>query len=170
MSETINLSFRYAESDYVRALRAHYSSRLRVRFDIVAAIVAALLGAYSWRSPEYHWLGVICIVASVVLVLILFAAFVVIPPLAFRREAKFRDEYSLAFSENGIHFHTAHIDSQLQWSLYSKALIDAHSYVLYYGVRQFTVIPKRVFQSGGQQEIFDQLLTQHVSKIVRRDT
>jgi hypothetical protein len=144
--------------------------RLRVRFDFVAAIVAALLGAYTWRSPDYHWLAVICVVASVALVLIVFAAIVVIPPLAFRREAKFRYEYLLAFAENGIHFHTAHIDSQLQWSLYSKALIDAHSYVLYYGVGQFTVIPKRVFQSAEQQEIFDQLLTRHVSKMVRRDT
>ena len=170
MSETINLSFRYAESDYVRALRAHYSSRLRVRFDIIAAIVAGLLGAYSWRSPDYHWLSAICVSASVVLVLILFGAFVVIPPLAFRSEAKFRDDYSLTFSQSGIHFSTAHIDSQLQWSMYSRALIDEHSYVLYYGSRQFTVIPKRVFQNAEQQQILEQLLTQHVSKITRRDT
>jgi hypothetical protein len=170
MSETINLSFRYAESDYVRALRGHYSSRLRVRFDIIAAIVAALLGAYSWRSPDYHWLGVICVAASVALVLILFAAFVVIPPFAFRSEPKFRDDYSLTFSQDGIHFRTAHIDSQLQWSMYSRALIDEHSYVLYYGSRQFSVIPKRVFQNAEQQQLFEQLLTQHVSKIVRRDT
>jgi len=170
MSETINLSFRYAESDYVRALRAHYSSRLRVRFDIIAAIVVAVLGAYSWRSPDYHWLSVICVAASMALVLILFAAFVVIPPLAFRSEAKFRDDYSLTFSQSGIHFSTAHIDSQLQWSMYSRALIDEHSYVLYYGSRQFTVIPKRVFQNAEQQQIFEQLLTQHVSKIARRDT
>jgi len=162
--------FRYAESDYVRALRAHYSSRLRVRLDIVAAIVAALLGAYSWRSPDYHWLSVICVTASVVFLLILFAAFVVIPPLAFRSEAKFRDDYSLTFSPDGIHFRTAHIDSQLQWNMYSRALIDEHSYVLYYGSRQFTVIPKRVFQNAEQQQVFEKLLTQHVSKIVRRDT
>ena len=142
MSETVSLLFRYAESDYVRALRAHYSSRLRVRLDIVAAIVIALLGAYSWRSPDYHWLSVVCLGASVVLLLMLFAAFVVIPPLAFRTEAKFRDDYALTFSEDGIHFRTAHIDSQLQWSMYSRALIDRHSYVLYYGSRQFTVIPK----------------------------
>jgi hypothetical protein len=169
MSEAINLSFRYSESDYVRALRAHYSSRLRVRFDIAAAIVAALLGAYSWRSPDYHWLSVICVAASVVLVLILFVAFVVVPPLAFRSEAKFKDDYSLTFSQDGIHFRTAHIDSQLQWSLYSRAFIDGHSYVLYYGSRQFTVIPKRVFKSAEQQESFEQLLSQHVSKVVRRD-
>jgi len=170
MSETINLSFRYLESDYVRALRAHYASRLRLRFDIVAIIVAALLGAYFWRLPDYRWLGAICVAASAVLAIILFAAFVVIPPLVFRSEAKFRDDYSLTFSEDGIHFRTAHIDSQLQWDLYSRAVIDRHSHVLYYGSRQFTVIPKRVFQSGEQQQIFEQLLTQHVSKIVRRAT
>jgi len=169
MSDTVNLSFRYVASDYARALRAHYSSRLRVRLDIIAAIVVGLLGVYSWRSPDYHWLGVICVAASVVFGLMLFAAFVVIPPLAFHSEAKFRDDYSLTFSPDGIHFRTAHIDSHLQWSMYSRALIDGHSYVLYYGSRQFTVIPKRVFQNAEQQQIFERLLTQHVSKIVRRD-
>jgi hypothetical protein len=167
MSQTVNLSFRYAESDYVRALRAHYSSRLKVRLDIVVSIVACLLGVYFWRSPDYHWLGVICVVASMVLLLMLFGAFFVIPPLAFRTEAKFRDDYSLTFSPNGIHFRTAHIDSQLQWSMYSRALIDARSYVLYYGSRQFTVIPKRVFQDAEQQRVFEQLLNKHVSKIAR---
>lgn len=76
----------------------------------------------------------------------------------------------LTFSQEGIHFGRAHVDSQIQWSLYSRALVDAHSYVLYYGSRQFTVIPKRVFQSAEQQQIFEQLLTQHISEIVRRDT
>jgi hypothetical protein len=52
MSDTVNLSLRYLQSDYIRALRSHYSSRLRVRFDIFAAIVAALLGAYLWRFPD----------------------------------------------------------------------------------------------------------------------
>jgi hypothetical protein len=170
MTDTINLSFRYSETDYVRAVRAHYSSRLRVRFDIIAAIVVAVLGAYSWNSPDYHWLSVLCVAASAALILILFAAFVVIPRVIFRREAKFRDDYSLAFSQEGIHFRTAQIDSQLQWSLYWRALIDAHSYVLYYGLRQFTVIPKRVFQSAEQQQVFERLLTEHVPKIVRRDT
>lgn len=169
MSETVSLLFRYAESDYVRAMRAHYSWRLRVRFDIVAAIVAGLFGVYSWRSPDYHWLSVVCLVSSFVLLCMLFAAFFVIPPFAFRSEPKFRDDYSLTFSQDGIHFRTAHIDSQLQWNMYSRALIDEHSYVLYYGSRQFTVIPKRVFQNAEQQQSFEQLLTQHVSKIVRRN-
>jgi hypothetical protein len=170
VNSTINLSFRYAESGYVLALRAHYASHLRLRLDIVVTVVLAGIGAYLWRSPSLHWLGLTCVVISVGFALMLAAAFTVIPPLAFRREPKFRDDYSLTFSPDGIHFRTAHIDSQLQWSMYSRVLIDAHSYILYYGSRQFTVIPKRVFQSVEQQQAFEQLLTQHVSQIVRRDT
>ena len=170
MNSTIHLSFRYAESDYVRALRAHYASHLRLRLDVVITVVLIGIGVYLWRSPSLHWLGLTCIVVAVVFALMLVAAFTVIPSLAFRREPKFRDDYSLTFSPEGIHFRTAHIDSQLQWSMYSRALVDAHSYVLYYGSRQFTVIPKRVFQSVEQQQVFEQLLTQRVSQIVRRDT
>ena len=170
MNPTVNLRFRYLESDYARALRAHYASRLRLRLDIVVAIVLAGIGAYLWRSSSVHWLGVGCALVAALFVLMLIAAFTVIPRIAFRREPKFRDDYALTFSPEGIHFRTAHVDSQLQWSMYSSALVDAHSYVLYYGSRQFTVIPKRIFQSTEDQRTFEQMLTQHVPQIVRRDT
>ena len=168
MNSTIDLTFKYEESDYVRALRAHYVSRLRLRLDIVLIFVLLGAGAYLWNSTSLQWLGPVFITVAVAFALMLLAAFTVIPPLAFRREPKFRDEYSLTFSPEGIRFRTAHIDSQLQWSMYTRALIDAHSYVLYYGSQQFSVMPKRVFQSVEQQQAFEQLLTQHVSQIERR--
>lgn len=132
------------------------------------AVGLASLGAYFWRSPGSHWFGVVCVGASAVFGLILVAAFLVIPPLAFRYEPKFRDEYSLTFSPEGIHFQAAHIDSHLEWSLYTRVLVDSHSYLLYWGSRTFTVIPKRVFQSTEQQAAFEELLEEHVPKIVRK--
>ncbi len=170
MSSSINLSFRYTERDYVRALRAHYASHLHLRLDIAVTVLLGGIGVYFWRLPSRHWLGIVCIAIAIVFGLLLVAAFTIIPPLAFRRSPKFRDDYSLTFSPEGIHFRTAHIDSQLQWSIYSSALIDAHSYILYYGSRQFSVLPKRVFQTVEQQQTFEQLLAHHVSPIVRRDT
>jgi hypothetical protein len=170
MNTTINLSFRYAENDYVRALRAHFASQLRLRLDIFVIVVLMGIGVFLWRFPSLHWFAVAGIALAIVFALMLIAAFTVIPPLAFRREPKFRDDYSLAFTPEGIHFRTAHIDSQLQWSMYSRALIDAHSYVLYYGSRQFTVIPKRVFQSTDQRQAFEQMLTERISNIIRRGT
>ena len=96
----------------------------------------------------------------------LIAAFAIIPHFYFRREPKFRDEYSLTFSPQGIHFRTAHIDSDLQWSMYSRALVDAHSFVLYYGSYSFSVIPNRVFQTVEQREVFERLLAQNVPQVI----
>ena len=135
---------------------------------MAVGFVLAGSGVSLWQSPSSHWLGVACVVIAGLFSLMLVVAFAVMPPLVFRREPKFRDEYSLAFSPDGIHFRTTHIDSQLHWSLYSHALIDTHSYMLYYGSRQFTVIPKRVFDSSEQQQAFEHLLTRHVSDIKRR--
>ena len=168
MSEAINLSFRYAKSDIVRAMRSHYASHMRPRLDIITAFLLAVVGAYLWRSPSTRWFGGFAIGASAVFVLFLFVAFVVGPPLAFRLEPEYRNDYSLIFSPEGIHFRTVHVDSQLQWSLYSRTLVDAYSYILYHGSRTFTIIPKRVFQNPEQQRAFEELLGQHVQKIITK--
>jgi amino acid transporter len=168
VASTVELLFRYAERDYVRAMRAHYARRLRPRLDITLAVILAIIGVYFWRSPESRWEALVCFGLSGTLVAILIAAFGVIPHVVFRREMKFRDEYSLTFSPDGIRFRTAHIDSQLQWTLYSWALVTADSYILYYGVGSFTLVPKRVFQNAEQQSVFEGLLSQNIARIVRK--
>jgi len=50
--------------------------------------------------------------------------------------------------------------------MYTSALVDAYSFILYYGTQQFTVVPKRVFQDVSQRQTFEQLLIQNVSKVV----
>jgi hypothetical protein len=107
-------------------------------------------------------------ITAVAFGLMLIAAFIIIPRRIFRGGQKYRDEYSLKFSPVGIHFRTARIDSQLQWGMYSQALVDNYSYLLYYSSRPFTVVPKRVFQNIEQQQAFEQLLTQRNLHIVRR--
>ena len=93
----VNLSFRYVESDYVRALRTHYALRLHPKCDMAIAVVLAAIGVYLWRWPDCHWISVASIVVSAVFTVLLVAAFLVIPPLAFRRQPTFRDEYALTF-------------------------------------------------------------------------
>jgi hypothetical protein len=170
MGSPIRVSFQYSEHDYVRAMRLHYASVLRLKLDIVVIVVVASLGVYELQTPDSRWYGIVSLSLSAVLALLLVAAFWVIPVLAFRREPKFRDEYSLTFSPEGIHFHTAHIDSQIQWSLYSRALVDAYSYVLYYGTRSFSVVPTRVFENADQRAAFDRLLSEKIPKIIRKGT
>jgi hypothetical protein len=162
--ETVSLNFRYLEGDYVKALRAHYASRLRLHLDIVVIAAVALFGAYEIRSGSGAF-GIAMLSLAVLFGVMLLAAFLIIPRFAFRREPKFRDDYALTFSPDGIHFQTAHIDSQLQWNMYTNALVDRYSFVLYYGSHQFTVIPKRVFKNGEERETFERLMAQKISKI-----
>jgi hypothetical protein len=170
MDSAIHLSFRYSEQDIVRAMRAHVASRLRLKLDIAVVVVTALLAVYLWQSPDLYWYSRGLVGVLVVFVLILVAAFSVIPVMLFRREPTYRDDYSLTFSSESIHFCTIHIDSQLQWSMYSRALIDAHSFVLYYGSRSFSVIPKRVFETAEQQAAFEKLISEKIPEISKKDS
>jgi hypothetical protein len=169
MDSTFHLCFRYSEQDFVRAVRIHFASRLRLKLDLFISVTAALLGTYVWRSLNLPWYGIPLLGVSALLVLLLITAFGLIPGLIFRREAKFRDEYSLTFSPDGIHFRTTHIDSQLQWSMYTRGLVDAHSFILYYGSSSFTVIPKRVFENAEQQEAFEHFISQRIPEVSKKN-
>jgi hypothetical protein len=164
----VSVTFHYSEIDYVRAMRAHYRSHLRVWRDVIVVILGGAAAAELWKSANFRWLSITLFGVLSVFALLMVAAFTLIPTVVFRREPKFRDEYALTFSEEGIHFTTAHVDSQLQWSIYSQALVDAHSYVLYYGARSLTIIPTRVFQNTAQQTVFEQLLEENIPRIIRK--
>jgi hypothetical protein len=142
--------------------------RLRLPLDVAVTIAMAVVGLYFWQSPESRWYGAALVGVAGVFAVMLIAAFGIVPRFIFRREAKFRDEYALTFSSDGIHFRTDYIDSQLQWGMYSWALTDSHSFVLYYGSGSFTVIPKRLFQSPEQQKAFEELLAQKIPKIIQK--
>jgi hypothetical protein len=164
--DTLTLSFRYSEQQYARAVRTHYASRLRLPLDILVTIALVVGGVYELRSGSQSF-GIFLLSAAGVFTLILIAAFVVIPKLAFRQPT-LREHYSLTFSPEGIHFQTTDIDSQLQWKMYSHALIDKESFLLYYGSNQFTVIPKSAFQTAAEREAFERLLADKVSKVVNK--
>jgi hypothetical protein len=168
MDPTISVSFRLSQTDYVRAMRAHYATRLRLRLDVAVALLVAIGGAYLWQSGNSRLMGMALFSVAVLFALVLLSAFTVIPVLAFRREPKFRDEYSLTFSPGGIQFRTSKINSDIQWALYSWALIDAQSFVLYYGKESFTIVPKRVFDSSSQRDAFEKLLAENIPRIVNK--
>lgn len=168
MSSAISLEFQYQPEDYIHPFRAHCARQLNLKLDIAVIIILGSIGlAGLWYLPTLDYLSLISLLISVSFSLMLIAAFTIVPVLIFRFEPKFRDQYFLTFSATGIHFRTAYIDSQLQWSLYTHVFIDLHSYMLYYGTRSFTIIPKRVFRSAQQQENFEQLLTEKMAKIIK---
>jgi len=54
VDDIVTLKFQYSERDYIRAVRTHYSDKLRLWVDIPVLFMLAVLGLYLWRSPALH--------------------------------------------------------------------------------------------------------------------
>ena len=167
-TRTINICFHCSEVEYVRGQRAHLALHMQLGSSILAIPLIGISGALLWLTRTLHWLGVALIGISLALAFILGTVFLLIPPLTFRRESRLQEDVSLTFSPESVHLKTKDVDSQLQWSTFSMALIDSHSYLLYSGKSSFALIPKRVFQDADQQKEFEQQLLQQIPKIITR--
>lgn len=120
------------------------------------------------RTGIFYWFGVVVLGISLALVLVLAATFFLVPAQTFRREPKLREDVSWSFSPENIFLKTKDVDSEMQWSTFSMALIDSHSYLLFIGKTSFVLIPKRVFQDAEIRTAFEKLLLQQIPKIITK--
>ncbi|MFN8458952.1 MAG: YcxB family protein [Anaerolineae bacterium] len=162
MSADLTLQFQYTEAEYVAAVRSFYNRKFHIPTYAVGVGIVLLAGFLFWlysREPVilFGW----SVFALIVLTPLIF--YVITPHTHFRREANFCDTYWLRFSEEGLEFKTTHVNSQLDWQLYRQVWENRQFYLLFYGERLFTVIPKRVFADAAQETQFRELLQRKIS-------
>jgi YcxB-like protein len=165
----VSLTFRYGPGEYVRAVNAYQRTQLRPVADSVfsAAFLAGGACAISLGGAQYFWLGILFLGFGLAIPLLV-GFFLLLPRVMFANNPKFRFEYCLTFSEEGIHFRTTAIDSRLDWSLYKGATEVRAFYLLHYGRRDCTVVPKRAFKNAADMQVFDALLVARLPKVERR--
>lgn len=160
MEKTISLRFKYTEEEYIAATRLYVSRSTDVLIRFVVSSLFMAAGIFLVLLVELDSvISFTLIFITVIWVLMGFLSLFVMPRQSFRRDPKFRDEYFLQFSEDGIQFKTVQIDALIQWSLYTKVLEDDRFYLMIYGEDMISVIPKRAFTSAAQEAAFDALLT-----------
>lgn len=165
-NQTVKLEFTYTEAEYLAAARLLTFRDAEVIFRIVLFSVF-LMGAVSilvGLFTDYPWWAA-CIATALFLAAIYYNALVQQTRKYFRGEPKFRNQYELTFSAEGITFKTAQIDAKLAWSLYTKVLEVSDVYLLIYGkdIRMMTLIPTRVFRNSIQENAFRELIDQHIT-------
>ncbi len=163
MKEIISLQFKYTEAEYVAAIRLYMrrSPDFIIRLVVCALYVIVSISLLVLLAVESDVL-VLFVAATFIPPVLAFMGYFAQPRYAFRREPKFRDEYFLQFSDDGIHFRTAQIDSLVQWSLYDKVIEDERFYLMVYGKNMISVTPKRAFTSAAQEAAFRELLARHL--------
>jgi hypothetical protein len=160
MSQAIN--FRYTEDEYVSAERM-YSNRTHGTVPrLLVSIVLFLIGIVLWIYIEGSvvWLTLFCVGATIMGAAL--AAFFVMPHVRFRRNARWHGEYSFGFSEEGLQFESAHLDSKIKWSMYRDVLENKKLYALIYDEAALTIIPKRIFTDEVQASLFRGLLQKKI--------
>jgi diacylglycerol kinase len=172
MNSIVTVSFRYSASDFVSAWQTRFASRNRLKQNLTFALVIvvwALYMSYAHRS-QFEWLLFSFSAAAVLLLILGSVAFrSVIPRVIFGISPKFREAYTITFSPEGVRVQTPRGDTKLDWSRYSRAMLDSEAYILCYGKNQFGVIPKRAFQTPEDQQAFEQMLMRFVPETTKRD-
>jgi hypothetical protein len=168
MPESVTIKFRYSVEEYAKAVRLHHAARTNLSLDLVVWVLVLIFGCWMVWDNEYPWAGYVSLAVGVFWGAMTAFVFFAAPRLAFRSNPKFAEEYELTFTPEHIHFHTPSVDSRLKWSHYSRALVNADFFLLYYGEHFFTTLPKRVFADSEALQVFESLLARFVLNIKRR--
>ncbi|HKR01760.1 MAG TPA: YcxB family protein [Pyrinomonadaceae bacterium] len=163
MEKTISLRFKYTEEEYLAATRLYLmrSADIIIRLAICSLYAIGCIFLFTWLGFASQVIPLFIVVALFPFIMGFLLLFV-IPRQRFRSDPKFRDEYLMQFSDDGIHFKTAQVDSLLQWSLYNKVLENDRFYLLVYGKNMISVIPKRAFASPIQEAAFGEMLKRNL--------
>jgi hypothetical protein len=164
--QPIQFRFTYTEEEYLAAARLmllgnnRTVARLVVCFVLLILIFVLLSMLVGPVLP--FWASV---ALSLLFILALsYKLLTDVPRRYFRGDPKFRDEYALTFSDEGVSVQTREIDSKMGWGLYSGVTEGRDLYLIMYGkdTRMMTVVPKRLFVDANQELEFRRLLRVHV--------
>ena len=165
--QPIHIKFTHTEAEYLAATRLLLIGQkvILARFVIIMALIMFLSFALAVVGEFELWAALA--LGMLFNVSIFYMAIVDAPRRMFRKDSKFRDEYALTFSEEGIALKTHQIDSKLAWSLYKQVLENKSLYVLVYdapGRMVMTVVPKRVFRDATEELEFRGLVHRKVDQ------
>ncbi|KAF0175626.1 MAG: hypothetical protein FD161_3280 [Limisphaerales bacterium] len=166
MSESVTIKFQYSAEEYARGIRLHYESR-----DFTPGVVAVIGciegGLWLWAGRKFDKEGLLWMAVMTLTVALMLYKLFVVPRLVFRSNPKLAAAYEFTFSPDEVHVRTQDIDSRLQWSFYTGAVVGEGFFLLYSGKQAFTAIPKRAFPDPDTLQAFDNLLARFVSNITR---
>lgn len=168
MTDKIELRFSLTEKEYISAVRFYLLRSAEMMARLIVLFVCFSFGLLVLNVLLDFILPLWSVVALIVLVGVAwFHAYLIdLPRRYFRNEPKFRDEYSLTFTDAGIEFKTKNISSSISWSLYTGVVENESSYVLIYGknLPSLSILPKRAFRDGKEEAAFREMLRRHVDQ------
>lgn len=161
MPDSVKANFTITRDEYVRAIRRYYKTELQLKRDLPGSIIAIVAGVWvlqSTSTPAFAWM--LIVLGGGVFVLVVYTT-TYLPQVIYRSQPKLKSEYRLEFRDDGIGFHTDEMASELKWSIYHSWRRDDEFYILHYGKRDISVIPRRALLNRADDQLAA-LLRQHI--------
>jgi hypothetical protein len=173
MTPSIELHFVYTRDDYIHAFRAYEARMPRRSLDITRTLIsigldilflaAALYVALAWQI-WWSLLFVLCLIG--VSLLRFFRRRYWISTDEFDHEAKWQGDRVWQISDEGMNFESHQMNSQVKdWAMIALILDCPSCYIFsykpYYSETWF-FLPKRLFSSAEQEELFRSIVSKHV--------
>ena len=165
-NDAVQLSFRYDEKEFLAATRLYFweTPALLVRLIILYVLfgfgLLLLNVLLDFVLPLWSVMALIFVAAVA-----WYHAYVIdLPRAHFRGDPKYRDEYTLIFTDDGIEFKTENLNAKIAWSFYTGVIENENFYLMVYGknIHSVSVLPKRAFRDSKQEATFRQMLRRYV--------
>ena len=160
--EKIEISFKYTKEEYVKAFREYLllTKTIKKR-DMIVAILVIIFSSI-WLIISNEILSGVCLLCGVLFLLLLCNLYYWMPGRNFSQNSKFKEEYNLIFSDEGIHFKTDSINSDLKWNTYANFMESQEFFYLIQAKQVFTVIPKRAFGNVEVENGFKEMVLRNL--------
>lgn len=114
---------------------------------------------------SFHPLGIIALGVALFSAAVGCVLYFYLPVSRFKQTPKFREEYYLAFSRDGISFKTASVCSELKWDVYSEMWESDAFYFLIQAPKTYALIPKRAFCGPEARRAFEELASSNLRRV-----
>ncbi|MUK90753.1 hypothetical protein GMD78_20565 [Ornithinibacillus sp. L9] len=164
METNFILRFQYSETEFIKAYRELFTSNKKWIVDLLISVGLMAIALYLIFTDEVTILNTLALIIAILYFIILILKLYIIPLLVFRRTPKYRDTYTLAFTDEQIKFVTEGNQSDIRWDYYNTLKETGGFIFLYYGKDLFTIIPKRVFKDEKEISSFIAFTKKKISK------
>jgi hypothetical protein len=152
----------------MRAAQRYYQTTFFYIGDKIVGILLLLYGVYSMVTAGVHWLAILFIALAPCEWFNLLSTHRLKAYLGSKWNPKFREQFEVTFTQQGIHFSTPTIDSHIDWTFYHYVLEDDQLFLLVYGKWMYSVIPKRAFANASERDAFRDLMRQMIVPLAKQ--
>lgn len=157
----MKIKFNCSKNDYTSGYRLHFKSQLTTKITPIFILISLLIGILSFIADDPAN-GILAFGAGGFLSLILLSRRFFLPAYIYNRNSSLGDETLWEFLEDSIHVKSNSTDAKVCWSKFTSVKFGPQHFLLYIGKDQFSVIPRRAFESKEQLLSFEHLLKEKI--------